>query len=165
MSLKVIVIAAVLIVLGLVAAYFYAPDSLYTAQKDDASILIKDDQLTPRSISEAPTKRLEEPIEDPELLLDASIDELMAELASTVIQREKIEEALRVVELKVSALEAQLDNIELRGDNPADVQDETLDSFQAMFAEYQDAISAFEQIQEKEIWLEDKIAYIEEGTP
>jgi phage shock protein A len=165
MSLKIIVIAAVLIVLGLVAAYFYAPDSLYTAQKDDASILIKDDQLTPRSISEAPTKRLEEPIEDPELLLDASIDELMAELASTVIQREKIEEALRVVELKVSALEAQLDNIELRGDNPADVQDETLDSFQAMFAEYQDAISAFEQIQEKEIWLEDKIAYIEEGTP
>lgn len=166
MPSKIFVIATAVLGLGLASAYFYMSSSESTIEADESSILVMDDQLTPSSLSEAaevlPEKTKVPPKPQAE---DSSLEELKAELASTVLEREEIEEALRVVELKVGALEAQLDNIELRGDNPADVQDETLDSFQAIFAEYQDAINALEEIEDKEIWLEDKIAEIEEQTP
>jgi chromosome segregation ATPase len=163
MSSKTFVIVALAIGLGLAAAYFYMPSSESTDEADNASILVMDDQLTPSSLSEAPPALPEETTEAPRPEAEtSSLLELEAELVSTVLKREEIEEALRVVELKIGALEAQLDDIELRGDNPADVQDETLGSFQAIFAEYQDAINALEEIEDEEIWLEEKISELKE---
>ncbi len=72
-------------------------------------------------------------------------------------QREKAEEALRVVELKVDALEAQLDDMELAGKDPADSEDQTIAAFHEIFAEYQDAIRAYEAAIEQERLLQDKI--------
>lgn len=163
MSSKTFVIGAVVVSLGLAAAYFYMSNSGPTIETDNASILVMDDQLTPSSLSETPAVLPEETTEAPKPQAEpSSLLELEAELASTVLKREEIEETLRVVELKVGALEAQLDDIELRGDNPADVQDETLGSFQAIFAEYQDAINALEEIEDQEIWLEEKISELKE---
>ena len=88
---------------------------------------------------------------------DASFEELNSEMLVAVADREKAEEAMRVVEMKLSALESQLDDIELRGDDPADVQDETLGTFQAIFAEYQDKIILYEQASAKEKWIEAKV--------
>lgn len=86
-----------------------------------------------------------------------SVAELQAALGLAVKEREDAEEALRVLELEVGALESQLDDIETRGDDPADVQDETLDSFQAMFANYQDTIMAYEEAAAKEEWIKSKL--------
>ena len=86
-----------------------------------------------------------------------SVAELQDALEQAVMDREEAEEAMRVIEMKLAALESQLDDIETRGDDPADVQDETLDTFQAIFAEYQDTIIVYEKAVSKEEWIEAKI--------
>jgi len=64
---------------------------------------------------------------------------------------------MRVVEMKLTALEDQLDEIVSRGDEPEDIQEQTMDTFQAIFAEYQDTIKAYEEAAEKEEWIEAKL--------
>lgn len=160
MPSKIIVIGIILMSSCLAAVYFFMPDNTVTIHKDSSPTLVEDDKSTP--MSEVPARAqtpttLSAPISNS---TGASLIELEATLASTILEREAIEEQLRVIELKVGALEGQVDDIELRGDNPADVQDETLDSFQAIFAEYQDAISAFDRIKAQEDRLIAKIAKI-----
>lgn len=87
-----------------------------------------------------------------------SREELQEALKAAVSQRLAAEESLQIVELEIGALESQLDDIVLRGDDPVDAPDETLDAFQKIFADYQDSIRSLEEAQEKQAWLELKLA-------
>jgi len=90
-------------------------------------------------------------------LSDAAVSELDVALDKAVQQRESAEQALSVIELEIEALEAQLDSIDLSADDQVDATGETLDSFQKIFADYQDAIQVFEEAKEKEEWIQAKI--------
>ncbi len=96
-------------------------------------------------------------IPEPAPLSVETLTEVEQALEEASKEREAAEEALRVVELETEALEAQLDAIELRGDDPADVQGETIDQFQKLFANYQDAILQYEQALDKEEWLQERL--------
>jgi len=115
-------------------------------------------------VEPAPESSVNEPAPAPNYdIREGSIAELQDALEIASKQREGAEETLRVIELKVTALEAQIDDIEIRGDDPVDAQDETLDTFQAVFAEYQDTIMVFEEAAAKEEWITDKLKELEQG--
>lgn len=86
-----------------------------------------------------------------------SATELYKALEQAVKNREGVEEAMRVIEMKLSALESQLDDLETLGGDPVDVEGETLDAFEAIFVEYQDIIIAYEKAASKEAWTEEKV--------
>jgi len=123
-------------------------DELSSDFEDDGSLAQDQSAQSPEVVN---TER-----EEPGLSVTAN-DELEEALGLAEKTREDAEEALRVVEMKLTALEAQLDDIVDRGDEPVDVQDETLDTFQAIFAEYQDTIKIYEEAAAQEEWIQSKI--------
>ena len=152
--------SAVMIVGIAVAIFFFqpqgeGPDVEVSLTADESSLstnqVPSSDIISPEVITESTTSdEAIEPSTDPVVELQAALDLAVAD-------REKAEETMRVIEMKLSALESQLDDIEVRGGDPADAQDETLDTFQAIFAEYQDTIQAYDKATAKEAWIEAKI--------
>ncbi len=161
---KIAVLLCITVLLG-VAFFAFRPEGMFKqATTESATVTeptVKIDSVGSMLSSEteqfesdqAPKAKLSQPD-------IAKAADLEKELAVAVQQRETAEEALRLVELEVGALEKILDDIEVRGENPVDAQDETLDAFQKLFADYQDAIKDFENAEREEARINEQLGNV-----
>ena len=132
--------------------------------KPDQSMVLESQQAAASQVSIEPLASLsvaEEAEEEQSSAIPeggvSTTEEVQAALIVATRNRERAEDALRIIEMKVGALEAQLDDIELAGEDPADAQDQTLGTFQSIFAEYQDAIMAYDEAAAEEEWLQSRV--------
>ncbi|MEN7341296.1 MAG: hypothetical protein AAAFM81_00080 [Pseudomonadota bacterium] len=103
--------------------------------------------------SEAPTPPADSPNSvallagdgDDSVPATSDLDDLESALAAAIEMREAAERKLEESERDVEALEAYLDEIEARGEDPVDYADEGIEKFQPAFFAWQDAMQEFEQ--------------------
>lgn len=91
-----------------------------------------------------------------------AVRDLELALGAAVEERKRAEALLEQSEQDVEALERFIEQIEERGDNPADYAEEGLERFQPAFYAYQEAFSRLEQAEASEAALREELSIAEE---
>lgn len=87
--------------------------------------------------------------------------ELEEALALAVSRREEAQAALDALEPEVAALEAKIEEIEARGEDPADYPEIAMDEFRPSFFRYQDAAAALEEAEQVEQLIRQELSQID----
>ncbi len=93
--------------------------------------------------------------------VEQTVRDLELALGAAVEERKRAEALLEQSEQDVEDLERFIEQIEERGEDPADYADEGLELFQPAFYAYQDAFSRLEQAQASEAALREELAAAE----
>lgn len=149
---RVLVFLGLAIVIGILSwSIRYLPvgssesDSTSTAPTSVAPVDQQTDAQSESTSSSAPANR---------------VVELEQALALAVSRREEAQAALDALEPEVAALEAKIEEIEARGEDPADYPEIAMDEFRPSFFRYQDAAAALEEAEQVEQLIRQELSQL-----